>query len=288
VSIKKQERSLIPLIIIIGVVAAPLIFIFGIVFGSQIQLANILATDSLSSWISALATVSIAILTFVLAKETWYLRKAQIEQVNELRKENIRPNVSVALKNSTVAFNFKIIEVQNLGKGIARNIKFTYLDHESNVIVKNVSVIVDELLKIHVFANGIHSLGIGQRIESFLFSFNQLSSKLKGDDIFSPKFKIQIYYEDVEGTKYHNELTIDFQEFKGISKIGDDSPLHSMSKELKALREQVEYFTRSSSNRMHVNTYSSDDREEESKQRKIQREEQRKKFEKMAGNNKKE
>ena len=84
---RKNERSLIPLMSVIGLVSAPLIFILGIVAGSQIQLSSILTADSLSSWVSALATVAIAVLTFILAKETWYLREAQIEQGNSLRKE---------------------------------------------------------------------------------------------------------------------------------------------------------------------------------------------------------
>ena len=109
---------------VIGLVSAPLIYILGIVTGSQIQLSAILTADSLSSWVAALATVAIAVLTFILAKETWYLREAQIEQVNSLRKENIRPAVSVTLKNSDIAFNLMMVNLSNLGKGIARNVSF--------------------------------------------------------------------------------------------------------------------------------------------------------------------
>lgn len=51
-----------------------------------------------ASWVSAFATVAIAILTVVLAKETWALRKAQNKQVDSLRKETLRPQVSVTLE----------------------------------------------------------------------------------------------------------------------------------------------------------------------------------------------
>ena len=259
----KNERSLIPLVIISGLVAAPLIFIAGMIFGSQIQLLNILTADSLSSWIGAIATVSIAILTFVLAKETWYLRAAQIEQVNELRRENIRPNVSLALKSSPVAINFKIVELQNLGKGIARNVIFSYFDKDNNRISNGQNPVVDEFQNIHIFSSGMASLGIGQKIESFLLSIHDIKSKLPDDDIFSPNFKVRMDYEDVEGTKYENEVVIDFRELKGISTIGDSAPLQTMSGELKKLREQVETMTSSSFKRLHVNTFSSSDRKQE-------------------------
>lgn len=264
----QNERSLIPLIVVSIIVSAPLIFILGIVAGSQVQLSNILTADSLSSWISAIATVAIAVLTFVLAKETWYLRLAQIQQVDEIRRENIRPNVSVAIFNSPIYFNLMMVEVCNLGKGIARNIKFKFLDRDGNNIGPSKNIIVDEFLNLHIFSNGMHSLGIGQKVDSFLFSFFEMNGKL---DIFSPFFKIEITYEDVAGTKYSNELTIDFQEFKGRSEIGGGDPLHKIADDVKKLREEFQNFTRSSSKRINVNTYSSVDREEERVEREKER-----------------
>ncbi|AZQ11790.1 hypothetical protein [Shewanella khirikhana] len=262
---RKNERSLIPLVSVIGLVSAPLIFILGMVAGSQIQLSSILTADSLSSWVSALATVAIAVLTFILAKETWYLREAQIEQVNSLRKENIRPSVSVTLKNSDISFNLMMINVSNLGKGIARNVNFKFIDKSGAEILEGENVIVDHFLKLHIFSNGMHSLGINQQIDSFLFSFFELKGKLEGDDIFTPFFKIVVSYTDVEGSDYSNELTIDFAELKGITEIGGGDPLHKMAGDLKKLREQFERMTNSSSKRLHVNTYTSKDREAQRK-----------------------
>lgn len=70
----KNERTLLPFVVLIGVVAAPLIFIAGLIFGTELNTAIVLTSDSLSSWVGAIATVSIAVLTFILAKETWHLR----------------------------------------------------------------------------------------------------------------------------------------------------------------------------------------------------------------------
>jgi|TARA_B100001059_G_C17614934_1_gene466523 hypothetical protein len=181
---RKNERSLIPLMVVIGAVSTPLIFILGLVAGSQIQLSSVLTADSLSSWVTALATVAIAVLTFILAKETWYLREAQIEQVNSLRRENIRPAVSVTLKNSDIAFNLMMVNLSNLGKGIARNISFKFIDKSGEEIFEGNNGIVDLFLNLHVFSNGMHSLGINQNVDSFLFSFYDLEGKLKNDQLF--------------------------------------------------------------------------------------------------------
>ncbi|MEQ5802548.1 hypothetical protein [Halomonas sp. H10-9-1] len=283
---RKDERSIVPLLAVVGVVAAPLIFMLGIVAGSQIQLANILTADSLSSWISAIATVTIAVLTFVLAKETWYLREAQIEQVNELRVQSIRPNVSVKFFSSRIAFNLMMLEISNLGKGIARNVRFKFYDKSGNEIKATENAIVDEFLKLHVMSEGLHSLGINQKFESFLFSFYEVKEKIDGDDIFSPYFKISTSYEDVEGNSYSDELVIDFKEFDDVSEIGGGDPLHKMSGDIKKLREQIEGMTRSSSKRLHVNTYSSLDRRQESEERQRWLDERKAIWEQENSNNK--
>lgn len=255
---KSSERSLLPLIILSAIVTSPLIFIAGMIFGSQIQLSNILTADSMSSWVSAIATVSIALLTFVLAKETWYLREAQIQQLNELRRENIRPNVSLAFISNDVSINFKMAVVENLGKGIARNVKFSFNDMDD--IKLEADPVVNEFLQIHIFSNGIASLGIGQRIESYVLATHEIKSKLPNNDIFAPEFKILIDFEDVEGNSYQNEIVISFKEFKGISLLGDRAPLQTMAQDLKKLRQQLERMTSSSNKRLHVNTYTSADR----------------------------
>lgn len=279
---QNQVRKLIPLISVIAIVAAPILLVIGVAIGSQFQLSNSLTADSISSWVSALATVAIAVLTFVLAKETWYLREAQIEQVNELRRENIRPNVSIALLNSPISFNLMVVEVSNLGKGVARNVRFKFIDRTGARIEAGTDGVVDEFLKLHILSEGMHSLGIGQKVSSFVFSFFELKNKITGEDIFSPYFKIAIEFEDAEGNGYENELTVDFAEFKGISELGGGDPIHKISGDIKKLREELEKWTRSSSNRLNVNTYTEQDREKERIERNEWLAEQRKRHEESA------
>lgn len=50
-------------------------FFMGLSVGLGSQGDLVLSSDTLSAWVSALATVCIAILTIFLAKETWALRQ---------------------------------------------------------------------------------------------------------------------------------------------------------------------------------------------------------------------
>ena len=93
------------------------IFLFtGIFIGSYIQGSTDLSGDSISSWVTAIATMVLACLTFVLAKETWYLRENQIKQLEELKRENIRPNVGIQLESSPAGVSFINVKISNLGK----------------------------------------------------------------------------------------------------------------------------------------------------------------------------
>lgn len=255
------ERSLMPLLITSMAVVSPLLFILGLVVGNQLQGTGSLSADSLSSWLSAIATVAIAVLTFILAKETWYLREAQTQQLTELRKENIRPNVGIQLESSQFEVNFINVKISNLGKGVARKISFSFLDRQGNPISPNQDVVVDKFLKLGAFRLGIESMGISQVISSFVFSFIDLNADLKGD-IFKPYLSIAIKFEDTEGTPYSNIFSIDFAQFEGTSKLGGD-PLHKIATEVQKIRETVNRASTSFSGRIGVDVYSSTDRNDE-------------------------
>ena len=127
-NINSKEINIIPFLITIMFFSAPILLIIGIIIGNS-QFFNInFATDSISSWVTAIATAVLACLTFVLAYETWNLRLSQIKQLEELKRENIRPNVSIQLENSLADVNFIDLKISNLGKGIARKISFKFLD----------------------------------------------------------------------------------------------------------------------------------------------------------------
>lgn len=249
-----SDRSMYPSLILIGVVAAPLIFILGIVTGSEIQMSSVLSADSLSSWVSAIATVAISVLTFVLARETWHLRLAQIEQLDELKKDSIRPNICAEIVPSKESINFMIIKVTNKGKGIANDISFSFVDSsDRQTYIQN--DVVKRFTKLTAFKNGLNTLGIEQTFSSYLLNFHDF-----GDDIYKINFCLVINFTDVLGNKYSNEYIFDFSEYEGISTIGTD-PMYKIAREIEKIQKACTSVSKNS--RLNVNTFTNEDRQKE-------------------------
>ncbi|MEI7695747.1 MAG: hypothetical protein WCI64_08915 [Chlorobium sp.] len=220
---QKNDRSLIPLFVTSMAVVAPLLFILGLVIGNHLQGNGQLTADSLSSWLSAIATVAIAMLTFILAKETWYLREAQIQQLEELKRENIRPNIGIQLESSPVGIHFIDVKINNFGKGIAKKIRFSFRDRDGHPVIQGQDPVVDKFLK----------------LSSFVFSFLELGKELDGN-IFKPYLNILIEYEDVESNFYSNTFEIDFSQYEGVSHLGGADAIHKISDEIKKIRENLD------------------------------------------------
>lgn len=270
----KSERSLLPLLVTSMAVIAPLLFILGLVVGNQLQGNSSLSADSVSSWVSAIATVAIAILTFVLAKETWYLREAQMLQVAELKRENIRPNVSVQLERSHVGINFHNVKISNLGKGIARKIAFTFFDRAGNPVNDDRDVIVNKFRKLAIFRQGIESMGIGQTFSSFVINFIELHKELNGE-IFRGYLSILVSFEDVEGNPYTNTFAMDFAQFEGISELGGGDALYQLATETKKIQEHLGRVARHSNGRIAVDVFNTSDRQAEEEETRAWLNEQR-------------
>lgn len=257
-----NKRNLKPLKITIMIIAAPFLFIFGLIVGNFTSSVSI-SLDSLSYLITAIATVAIATLTFVLAVETWRLREAQSNQLKELKRENIRPNISIQLENSHVGMNFVNVKISNLGKGIAKKVVIRFLDNADNIIPLNSNdPIVEKFRKLAIFRQGIQSMGIGQKISSFVFSFIDLSKELDGD-IFTPCLNIVVDFEDIEGTPYQNAFTIDFAQYEGLQELGSGDPTHQIAEEIKKIREKLGVIAGNAKGRMSVDIFSAKDRDTE-------------------------
>lgn len=257
-----SERSLMPTLLTSMAVVVPLLFILGMVVGNQLQGNSSLTADSISSWLSAIATVAIAILTFILAKETWYLREAQMLQVAELKRENIRPNVSVELERSHVGLNFNNVKISNLGKGIARKIRFTFFDREGKPVDDDRDVIVNKFRTLSIFRRGIESMGVGQTFSSFLLNFVELHKEL-GGDIFKGYLDIAVAFEDVEGNEYTNAFIIDFAQYQGVTELGGGDALYELVSEVKKIQEHLGRVMRYSKGRLEVNVFDTADRQRE-------------------------
>lgn len=132
-----EKKPLLVILVLAGLFFAPIVFIVGLVVGVNIDGHVSLSTDTLSAWISAVATVAIAVLTFVLAKETWYLRLAQIRQIDELKKESIRPSLELYILSASASFQLLNVHVENNGKGVARNVKFSFSGEDGAQLNEN-------------------------------------------------------------------------------------------------------------------------------------------------------
>lgn len=266
---QNSKKSRTPLLVTGAIVIIPLIFVAGFIIGNQVQIKVTLGnTDSIGTWVSAIATVMIALLTFILAKETWYLREAQTKQLAELKSENIRPNISIQLESSTVDANFMNVKITNCGKGIAKNVFFEFLGKQGEQIQSDrvEYVVIEKFKKLAIFRRGIESMGINQVISSFIFDFISLSQELQGN-VCEPCFNIKIRFEDVEGFSYVNTFVIDFIEFDGISRIvGDGDAIHQISKEIKRIREYIGSVVGTSNSRVSVDVFNSTDRNTEREQ----------------------
>ncbi|MDB5759744.1 MAG: hypothetical protein JWM30_3033 [Burkholderia sp.] len=261
---KKSFIQSIPFILTSSVLVATCMLILGLFLGSKIPGAVTLTQDSLSSWVSAIATAAIGVLTFILATETWRLRAAQTEQLAELKRENIRPNIGIHLTNSPAGIHFMNVKIANSGKGIAKKIRFKFLNRQNKPVTEESDPIVKVFHKLAMFRLGIESLGINQELSSFIFSFLDLEQEL-GSDIFSHFVNIKITFEDTEGNEYQNSFVVDFVQYKGISKLGEDS-LNQIAKEIKSIREQLSKVIDNSSRRLSVNVFDAGTRAEEKRE----------------------
>jgi len=263
---ENNEKSLIPVIVLTGIVVAPIIFIAGIIFGTEFSASVALTADSLSSWVGAIATVSIAVLTFVLAKETWHLRNTQLAQLIEIRRESMRPNVVVNVQPSIINITFWDVVVQNLGKGIAKNVRFEFRNYDGTPATKENNPLVKIFNKLSIFRNGCASIGLGQSIKSFLFGFADLADQVGEKQIFAQKVLVIINFEDAEGYKYSNSIDVDLSDIEGISILGGaTNPTYLIFKELEKIRQTFEPVFKSGFRRLKVDTYDTTDRDKEKK-----------------------
>lgn len=251
----------IPILVVIGLMTVAVALVLGVVIGTLLPKTAAAAPDSLSGWITTVATVVICVLTIVLAVETWRLRTAQAQQIREFMLDSIRPNVSVELSGSHAGMSFMNVRVHNSGKGIARKIRFEFLDRNDQAASVEDEPIIKVFHKLTMFRVGIQSLGINQELKSFMFSFYELQKKLNAD-IFSPYVNIRIRFEDTEGNEYVNAFVIDFSQYQGFSEIGGN-PLSKLADEVEKIRKEMAKMV-SGNSRLGVDVYSSEDRAAES------------------------
>ncbi|WP_193188244.1 hypothetical protein [Vibrio navarrensis] len=229
-----SSKGLFPISMLIFVLGITLSFSIGVAFGASWAFSS----DSITSWISAIATVVIAVLTIVLAKETWNLRLAQIDQLADFRKEMIRPNIAFGLSNSKSGSDLVELVVDSNGKGIARNIFFEIHDENGHPFVSGDNFVTDRLLSLRFITHGIKSLGPEQKIDTFLFSFSEARERV--ENLFDLVIRVTINFEDVKGHKYSHSTFIDFSCYVGIQLSAEGDPQYRISRDIRQIRKLFE------------------------------------------------
>lgn len=276
---KREKSSKYILTIVILVLLVPMAFMAGAVLVSSFQDSFTLTADSLSSWVSALATVAIAILTFILAKETWYLREAQSAQLEQVQRDSIRPYIDFSLVHSQVDISLIDMKIANYGRGVAKNIRFTLLDDVCGLSAVVQNPIVDSIFKMGAVSVGISNLGIGQVYKTYVFSFIEVMNEIGEEETFSTRFSLAVSYQDMYGFEYRDVVLVDLSSFSGVADVGGGDPKYKISKSLEKMASWMEGLTRGAGRRLRVDSYSQEDRERERDHRQARLNEGRRKLE---------
>lgn len=239
----------------------PFIFILGFSIGANQNIKTTLDSSSWASWTAALATVAIALLTGLLAKETWALRNIQLNQIEQIRKGAIKPSVGVYLRPSPHSIQFLDLIIKNNGKGTAQNVKFKIVNlNRRNK--EGYELIKDKLIKFNIIKNGISTLGANEDRLTLFASYSEMSSEIGKEKTSSIKFKIEVSFKDVEDKGYKDKFVFDFSEYSDMVKIGGKEPIYKISDELEKISKTLNNYT--GFKKLKVDTYNSNDRKEES------------------------
>ncbi len=254
-----MSKSGLAFTILMVVLALLVAFVIGAAVGASADGTLGLAADSFTAWISALSTLAIAGLTTFLARESWSLRKLQIEQINSIRREAIRPSVNVYVRSSRVGLNFIDVHVNNTGKGSARSVRFNLVN--KNPQAEDVFALVSEkLTRLAIISEGIGNLAPNEERKSFLLSFTEITKNF-GERVFDCNIEVSINFFDAEGNAHESVSHINFSEFFGIRELGGD-PLNKAVKALEKLADDI-HRVATGFRRIKVDAYSSEDRQQQ-------------------------
>jgi len=242
-------------------------FIMGLSVGAGSRGEMNLGEDALSSWVAALATVAIAVLTMFLAKETWSLRQVQIKQMEQIRKDSIKPNINLFLRSDSDSLNMMEAHVENSGTGPAHDVKFTF--RKNSEVSDDVFAHVNEQFKkLVIFNTGITTLGSGEKRHSFVFNFLDLTQEFKAR-IFEYNAIVDISYLDREGQECQSNAIFNFSEYLGISNRVGKNPLKEISKSLDTMSKDLGHMT-TGFKKLQVDIYNNEDRNSERMERERQ------------------
>lgn len=187
-----------------------------------------------------LATISYAILTYWLVKETMLMRQVQTE-----------PKIEIIVRSHEVNINIMRLHVRNIGLGPALNVKFTPKVLSGG---DTASQMIEELTKVNFFKVGLVYISPGQEFVSgdtnMVRNYQEKIKAVIGFDVV---------YESATKKSYKETLIIDMSEHKGTCRIGGDPPLYTIAQSLERIQKDFDHIL-SGFKKLKVDIFSSGDR----------------------------
>lgn len=199
--------------------------------------SGIQAISILSQWlnesavlISALATVAIAVLTFLLASENRKLRKAGQE-----------PQVVAYLSPHPDGNGAVNIVFANIGSGPARDISFKF-DCEAEDFQRHSVMITNEEGRA-----AVNVLPQGEKISALFGIGFQLFGNVGAEQIDPLKaFKVETTYYDIDGKKKLTNSAIDIKQFMGLAGLTNKPAIREIEKTLKNIDKRFDILAKAS------------------------------------------
>ncbi|MCY1542518.1 hypothetical protein D9M68_782690 [compost metagenome] len=205
-----------------------------------------------------------------------------------MQRDSIKPHIDFSLVHSRVDIHFMEMKIANYGSGVAKYIRFNFLQGAEEVPGGVGNPIVESIFERGAVSNGISNLGIGQVYKTFIFSFIDVINKIGEKEAFATRFSLEVVYHDMHGFEYRDVVLVDMSSFSGVVEVGGGDPAYKISKSLEKMTSWMEGLTKSSARRISIDAYSQVDREQERAAQLAQREEYRRKLESEVNNKSKE
>ena len=166
-------------------------------------------------------------ITLVLITRRYVLLTGELVESNkEFVKSNNKPEILVYLRPDNDNFLCVNLCVENVGTGLA---------YKAEVIPDDPSFAPDDEISIGdigFIKNKIDYWGPGHKIETFL------TSTVGRQDLFEREpFKIDVTYEDSEGTPYKRSFSLDFKQWENVGRA--PSYLSKVAKYLKGIQDNL-------------------------------------------------
>jgi hypothetical protein len=195
------------------------------------------------SFFVMISTVTYAILTYVLVKETRKMREIQTE-----------PRIQIVLETFESNVNSIKLNIKNIGQGPAMNIIFKPSVINGNGEGEN---IIKRFTTVSAFSSGLKYLGPSQSFDTNYY--NVITGGIKKEILFGIVLNIEVKYRSITKKKYTENIIINFNELEGSYSLGKPN-LFSIAQSLEKI-ENILYNITSGFIKMKIDTYNSVDRE---------------------------